>query len=215
MVTDRPSAALVEVLERSKAAGFLGPGPVDDHVDHALLFAAGVAACRPDDRGADRGGLLMADLGAGGGVPALPLLMHEPALQAVLIDASQKRCSFLQWAVVELGLSGRVDVWCGRAERIGHEERARHRFDVVVARGFGPPATTVECGAPLLVSGGVLVISEPPGGRRWPAGALASVGLTEAEPAPGIVVFTRTGDGPADHPRPAKRQQRDPLFDLH
>ncbi len=108
-------------------------------------------------------------------------------------------------------------MWCGRAEEIGHESRARFRFDAVVARGFGPPATTVECGAPLLRPGGRLVISEPPEEREWPEGPLAAVGLThepDAVPGPrsGVVVLRRTGEMADRYPRRTKIQQRTPLF---
>ena len=67
----------------------------------------------------------------------------------------------------------------GRAEELARRADLRGRFDLVVARGFGPPAVTAECGAGFLVVGGRLVVSEPPGGRpdRWPAEGLAPLGL--------------------------------------
>lgn len=197
-------SALAEVLERSRAIGFLGPGPIDAHVEHARLFgrAVGSAECR------------FADIGAGGGVPGLPMLVAEPALSAVLIDASQKRCSFLVWALSELGLSDRAEVWCGRAEEIGREDRAREQFDAVVARGFGPPAVTLECAAPLLVDGGRIVVSEPPVPRRWPEGPLSEMGLSQVGVADGdgVAVFERTGPVPDRLPRRTKQLQR-PLFE--
>ena len=50
---------------------------------------------------------------------------------------------------------------------------------MVTARGFGPPAVTAECAAPLLAVRGRLVVSEPPeeDDRRWPTKALAELGL--------------------------------------
>lgn len=196
--------ALDEVLERSRAVGFLGPGPIATHSEHATLFgrALGSAECR------------FADIGAGGGVPALPMLVAEPGLSAVLIDASQKRCSFLVWAVGELGLGDRVEVWCGRAEEIGREDRGREVFDAVVARGFGPPATTLECATPLVVDGGRIVVSEPPIPRRWPAEPLAAMGLTQLESESGVAVFERRGPLPASLPRRTKQLQRTPLFEV-
>jgi 16S rRNA (guanine527-N7)-methyltransferase len=63
----------------------------------------------------------------------------------------------------------------------------RGRYDLVVARGFGPPAVTAECAAPFLELGGRLVVSDPPdeppdrgeggGSRRWPTAPLAALGL--------------------------------------
>ena len=209
------------MLEESKRLGFLGPGPISDHIDHAHRFLPPLDDLSSQSSSVGgAGGLRFVDLGAGGGLPSLPILVARPSYSAVLLDAIQKRCSFLVWAAGRLGIANRVDVWSGRAEEIGHEDRARFGFDAVVARGFGPPASTVECGAPLLRPGGRLVISEPPEEREWPAEPLASIGLVlETEQSggrPGGVVVLRRGEEIAtiaDHyPRRIKVQQRTPLF---
>ncbi len=196
--------ALAQVLDRSRAVGFLGPGPIETHIEHAERFgrALGSADCR------------FADIGAGGGVPGLPMLVAEPGLSAVLIDASRKRCSFLVWALAELGLVDRAEVWCGRAEQIGREARGRQAFDAVVARGFGPPAVTLECGAPLLRDGGRLVVSEPPVARRWPVDAVAAIGLNQIDAEAGVAVFERRGPLPPSLPRSTKQLKRSPLFEI-
>ena len=198
------TAVLLAVLERSRSVGFLGRGPVASHIEHAELFgrALGSAECR------------YGDIGAGGGVPSLPLLIDRPWLQAVLIDSSQKRCSFLVWAVAELDLDSRVEVWCGRAEEIGREERARGHLDAVVARGFGPPATTLECAAPLLRPNGRVIVSEPPVSRRWPTEGLGKLGLEQVPSDDGVAVFERTGELRDGLPRTSKQQSSNPLFEL-
>jgi 16S rRNA (guanine527-N7)-methyltransferase len=198
------NSAIAEVLERSRAVGFLGPGPIETHIEHAALFGRAVGS-------AER---RFADIGAGGGLPGLPMLVDAPALSAVLIDASQKRCSFLVWAVAELELGDRVEVWCGRAEEIGRQDRAREQFDAVVARGFGPPATTLECATPLLRPGGQVIISEPPVHRSWPAEGLIELGLSQESAEQGLAVFSRTGPLPDTIPRSTKQLQRKPLFEV-
>lgn len=197
-------SALAEVLRRSRAVGFLGPGPIDTHIEHADLFGRtiGPAGCR------------FADIGAGGGVPGLPMLVSNPAWSAVLIDASQKRCSFLVWAIAELDLGGRAEVWCGRAEDIGRQERAREQFDAVVARGFGPPSTTIECATPLVRPAGQVIISEPPEKRIWPPEELAEIGVRQLDSGRGVALFERFGDLREDLPRVTKQLQRRPLFEL-
>ncbi len=201
------SPTLLEVLERARSFGFLGPGPVEDHVDHAGRFGKAL----------ELGGtttIRVADIGAGGGVPGLVLLETAPSLEMVLIDASQKRCAFLVWALAELGVDERAEVWCGRAEEIGHEERARERFDAVVARGFGPPPTTLECATGLVRPGGRIVISEPPERRAWPADGLGELALELGPPSTSMAVFVRVAGLDARFPRPARQQQRRPTFDL-
>jgi 16S rRNA (guanine527-N7)-methyltransferase len=170
-------ARLIEVLERSRGLGFLGPGSVRVHVDHAAGFAAGIEPAP----------VQFLDLGSGGGVPGLVLARRWPASRAVLLDARERRCGFLREAVRDLDLGERVVVVWARAEEAGHRDYLRGVFDVVVARGFGPPAVTAECGAPFLRVGGTLAVSEPPGdgdagaapnaSDRWAAAGLARLGL--------------------------------------
>jgi SAM-dependent methyltransferase len=208
-------AVLERALDRARHLGFLGPGPIRAQIEHAERYGAGLDGL---DGGSDSGdpgrvGLHGADLGSGGGLPALPLLVERPELSMILVDAVQKRWAFLVWALVELELTDRAHAWCGRAEDLGHQPEHRDRYDVVTARGFGRPAQTVECAAPLLRPGGRLVVSEPPGGRRWPADGLARAGLEEVARHEGIVVFERRGSIPEVLPRPNRDQRRRPLFD--
>ena len=168
---------LLEVLERSRNLGFLGPGSVRAHVDHADGFAAGI----------EHAPAQFLDLGSGGGVPGLVLARRWPDSRAVLLDARERRCAFLREAVRDLHLGERVVVVWARAEEAGHRDHLRGRFDLVVARGFGPPAVTAECGAPFLRVGGALAVSEPPDddeatapsspSDRWAPSGVARLGL--------------------------------------
>ena len=205
---------LVDVLSRSRSLGFLGPGSVRVHIEHAKGFAAAI------DGTPER----FADLGSGGGVPGLVLALHWEKAQAVLLEASERRCAFLRVASVDLEITERVTVVHGRAEDLGRHVDLRGRFGLVVARGFGPPAVTAECGAPLLQVGGRMVVSEPPEahgpdddarGPRWPEAGLARLGLVAGptiEQPYHYQVLLQARPCPVDYPRrvgvPAKR----PLF---
>jgi len=168
-----PEHRLVGVLERARDRGFLGPGPVADHVEHArgLAIAAHPAPAR------------FLDLGAGAGVPGLVLALEWPPARATLVDSRRRACAWLSEAVEELGLARRVKVACGRAEELARREDLRGAFDLVVARLFGPPAVTAECGVGFLAPAGRLVVSEPPEahGERWPTAELAELGLAGPE----------------------------------
>jgi 16S rRNA (guanine527-N7)-methyltransferase len=145
-------------------------------------------------------------------VPGLVLALHWAGSTWTLVDAMERRCRFLEEAIEELGLARRARVVQGRAEDLGREPSLRGRFDVVTARSFGPPAVTAECGAPFLVVGGRLLVSEPPTDRaRWPD-EVGLLGLA-VEPRRGSVqVLTQATSCPDRYPRrtgvPAKR----PLF---
>lgn len=164
------------VLDRSRALGFLGPGPIEPQVAHASAYAAALssAGLEPPRR--------CADLGSGGGLPGLVLAAGWPTTEIVLIDGSSRRCAFLEEAVEELGVGDRVSVRCGRAEELGHEAGLRATFDLIVARSFGAPPVLAECAAGLLATGGHLLVSEPPegGDHRWPEAGLATLGMGPA-----------------------------------
>lgn len=162
-------SGLERMLAEARRRGFLGPGPIRDHLEHARAYAAVAAVSRSS---------LAIDLGSGGGVPGLVLACELPETRWVLLDAHHGRTSFLADAVASLGLTTRVTVVTARAEVVGRDESHRGCYEAVVSRGFGRPAVVAECGAPLLRVSGHLVVSEPPETTdRWPATGLASVGL--------------------------------------
>ncbi len=165
------SGTLAGVLRESRRLGFLGPGPVDEHLQRSLAFADAIS--EPPDRAID--------LGAGGGLPGLVLAVERwPATIWCLLDAAKRRTDFLREVVEDLGLEGRVTVVHGRAEEHGRAVGERGCYDLVVARSFGPPAVVAECAAPLLRTGGHLVVSEPPDTPledRWPVDGLSTLGL--------------------------------------
>lgn len=119
------------------------------------------------------------DLGTGGGLPGLVLAAAWADSAWVLLDSRERSVAFVEEAVARLELGERVTALAGRAEEVGRHPAHRGRYGLVTARGFGPPAVTAECGAPLLEVGGRLVVSEPPDSRgdRWPAEPLEQLGL--------------------------------------
>lgn len=165
-----PDPGLEKVLEEARALGFLGPGPVAGHIEHAAGFLRAVGEPPPTH---------VIDLGSGGGLPGLVVARAWPDSRVALLDSNERRSAFLTRAVLALGLDGRVSVAHSRAEDAGRDPAWRGRADLVVARSFGPPAVTAECAAPLLAVGGRLVVSEPPDGtpERWPEGPLSELGL--------------------------------------
>jgi len=199
-------------LEEARSRGFLGPGPLSPQVAHAIGFAEAWNAVRSGPPTA------AADVGSGGGVPALPLAMRWPATMWLLIETAAKRAAFLAEAVDRLELRDRVSVANDRAERVGRHPDRRGAFELVTARSLGLPAIAAELGAPLLRPGGLMVVSEPPGGdaNRWPADGLGALGLGPAlmvtVTAGTFAVITCQSAAPDRFPRkpglPAKR----PLF---
>ncbi len=191
---------LPATLERAQRLGFLGPGPVEEHLHHAEAYAAAVPA--PDRA---------LDLGSGGGVPGLVVALHWPDSHWVLLDSNSRRTAFLETAVGELDLAERVVVVTDRAERYARTDEARRAFALVVARSFGSPAVTAECASGFLQVGGRLVVSEPPAEdeSRWSVEGLAGLGLEDRGRRGSVRVLEQVRPAPDHSPRrvgiPAKR----------
>ena len=164
---------LGDTLDRARTLGFLGPGPIDAHLQHAEGFGTVVEHVLGHVPSS------LADLGSGGGVPGLVLAARWPACATTLVESNHRRAAHLRTAAAELGWSGRVEVIEDRAELVARRAECRERFEVVTARSFATPAATAEIAAGLVRLGGVLVVSDPPepDPQRWPAEKLARTRL--------------------------------------
>jgi 16S rRNA (guanine527-N7)-methyltransferase len=171
------------------------------------------------------GALLWVDLGAGGGVPGLPLALCWPAARVALLESVGKKCAFLRAAVVELSLGARVGVVCARSEEHAAVGAAgREAYGLVTARAVGPLPTVIELAAPLLTLGGAVLL--PTSRRRaeqeWAAGVAAAsrcgLELRGAAPLPRsplrgsvCVVARKAAPAPGWLPRRPGRARTRPL----
>lgn len=208
--------ALIEVLRQAQDLGFVGPGAIEAQVGHGNAFARAVAVGWAEAGGAGPHPDRVADLGSGGGLPALVLALLWSDAEVTLIEAGHRRAAFLNHAVNRLRIGGRVTVVEGRAELVGRDTRHRASYRAVTSRAFGPPAVTAECGAPLLGVGGVLVVSEPPAGPpRWPPHGLATLGMgpaTVGRSEPRFAVVAQIQLCPERYPRRVGVPSKRPLF---
>jgi 16S rRNA (guanine527-N7)-methyltransferase len=206
--------AVLEWLTEARTLGFLGPGDVLAHVEHAERF---IAAVGPDFAGT------ALDLGTGAGVPGLLLAERWPDSDWILLDGKQRRMQPLTDTIAALGLADRVRVRCQRAEEAGQDVELREQLDLVVARSFGAPAVTAECGGAFVRVGGHVAISEPPpadpagvaadGHERWPEAPLLTLGLRPVpSPTPWVQRLEKVASTPPDRPRRVGIPSKRPLF---
>lgn len=169
------SPTLLETLRDAQRFGFFGSRPMEDAVDHSAAF---VDAVRAD---ADSPTERIVDIGSGGGLPGLVLAEAFPDSHVLLIDRRQKRTDFLERAIARLKFD-HVTVRHGEVEDLVHDvaEARVPPFDVVTARGFGPPDLTLRVSRALIGPTGRIVISEPPSGDRWNTDLLVELGLRHA-----------------------------------
>ncbi len=164
---------LIETLRDAQRFGFFGRRPIDEAIAHAMAFVRAAAPLAAGSR--------IVDLGSGGGLPGLVLAHEFPESSILLVDRRQKRTDFLQLAVLRLGWSHVTVRHDDVKSLVGEVRRAElERFDLVTARGFGPPDTTLRFAANLRADTGRIVISEPPSGDRWPQDLLDDLGLSRS-----------------------------------
>jgi 16S rRNA (guanine527-N7)-methyltransferase len=97
----------------------------------------------------------LADLGSGGGLPALILAVAMPTCRVTAVESQRKKCSFIELAGRELQLPNLV-VECGRAEEYARS-RGRETQDVVVSRAIASLPVVAEYSLPLLHLNGHMV----------------------------------------------------------
>jgi 16S rRNA (guanine527-N7)-methyltransferase len=118
---------------------------IDDHFADSL-----VALELPVLRSASA----IADIGAGAGLPGLPLAIALPGAGFATVESSGRRCEFIQRAALRCEIRN-VEVVNARAESW---PEGLGRFDVVTARALAPLDVVAEYAAPLLRTGGTLVV---------------------------------------------------------
>ncbi len=218
---ERPTGAspgVLNALAQARAFGYLGPGPLQTHLDHSHGFGnAAETACRllgvdPSCLGAGS----VVDLGSGGGIPGLVLADRWPVSRWVFVDSHQRRMGTLREVIGTLAWDERCEVVTDRAETTARRNDLRGSCDLVVARGFAAPAVTAECATGFLRVGGLLVVSEPPSGPdRWSDAGLSKLGMRRVRiPAGAFRFFVAVQEhlSPTTYPRPVGIPGKTPLF---
>jgi 16S rRNA (guanine527-N7)-methyltransferase len=141
-----PLGTLVELLSAPAA-----PTSVHDPENVVRVHIAdSLAALEIPELAAPR---VVADLGAGAGLPGLVLAAARPDARVVLVEAASRKCAFLRAAADEMHLAN-VDVVWSRAE---DWQEGLGRCDVVCARALASLPVLVEYAAPLLREQGILI----------------------------------------------------------
>ena len=95
----------------------------------------------------------IADLGSGGGLPAIPIAIVQPQWQLSLIEAIRKKTAFLRHVRGKLKLKN-IEVLCERVEDAALQQPAQ--FDAVISRAFTNLARFLELSLPFLKHDGLV-----------------------------------------------------------
>ena len=95
------------------------------------------------------------DIGSGAGFPGIPLKIIYPDLKITLIESQRKRCSFLEAAILKLGLD-EIQVLNERAEKI----LPSGLVEAVIFRAVSDINNCLELAAPFLKIGGEVILKK-------------------------------------------------------
>ena len=95
----------------------------------------------------------IADLGSGGGLPAIPIAVVEPSWHLTLIEAIRKKTAFLLHVRGKLKLKN-IEVLSDRVENVAAQQSGQ--FDAVISRAFTNLARFLDLSLPLLKPDGLV-----------------------------------------------------------
>lgn len=112
------------------------------------------------------------DIGTGAGFPGVVLKIYVPDIRLTLVEASQKKVSFLKFLISELGLDGTI-VLASRAEECAQQPVHIGAYDWVATRYVASLAESAEYCVPLLKPNGKWV--------AYKSGAMLSTEIRDSE----------------------------------
>jgi 16S rRNA (guanine527-N7)-methyltransferase len=144
------------------------------------------------------------DVGSGGGAPGIPLAWALPEREVTLLEATRRKCDFLERWRAELP---NLRVVCGRAE-----EQPVDRWGVAVAKALAPPPVAAEWCLPLVAPGGAAVLYVGPAADEGRVARVAARLAAELVAAPaGLLVLRKLAPTPAGFPRRVGVARKRPL----
>jgi 16S rRNA (guanine527-N7)-methyltransferase len=163
------------------------------------------------------------DVGAGAGLPGLPIKLARPAISLTLLEATRKKCDFLKAVIADLQL-GEAQVINTRAEEAGRMEEHREQYDIAMARAVAEMPALLEYLLPFVRVGGLALAQkakEAEKETRRAAAAIATLGgqLREVRPvvvpelneARYLVIIEKIEGTPEKYPRRAGVPGKRPL----
>jgi 16S rRNA (guanine527-N7)-methyltransferase len=145
------------------------------------------------------------DVGSGGGAPGIPLAHALPGREVTLLEATRRKCDFLERWTADLP---NLRVVCGRAE-----EQPLDAWGVAVAKALAPPPVAAEWCLPLVIPGGAAALYVGPTAQADRVARVAELlaAELEADSPPGLLVLRKVGPTPPGFPRRPGVARKRPL----
>ena len=138
-----------ELLKWNEKVSLTAITRTEEVVDKHLLDSLAVI---PEIQGATH----LLDLGAGAGLPGIPLAIALPSLRATLVDAVAKKVAFMKSGAVKGGVASRIKAVHARAEG-NPDKEGLPRADLVISRAFMDVGPFLQLARVYLAPGGRVV----------------------------------------------------------
>lgn len=167
----------------------------------------------------------LVDVGAGGGLPGIPLKIIRPELGLTLVEATGKKARFLERVREKMSLES-VEVVNDRAEVVGRSVEHRERYDVASVRAVASLSEIAEYCVPLVKVGGHVIAMKARASRGEIEAGNRAARLLGAEVSEEIrieflpeisdkkrslVVLSKTSPTPETYPRRVGVPKKSPL----
>lgn len=160
------------------------------------------------------------DVGSGGGLPAVPLAIVNEDLSVTMLEATGKKCEFLEEVIKELDLKN-ARVIKGRAEELAKNAGFRESFDICTARAVARLNLLCEYCLPLVKKGGIFAafkgngeeeLIEAENAIKLLGGKLKEVKKRDLEGAEReLILIEKVSLTPEKYPRANGRIRKNPL----
>ncbi len=162
------------------------------------------------------------DVGTGAGFPGLVLKIVRDDLEVTLLDSLNKRITFLNEVISQLGLKG-ITAIHSRAEEGGQNKSLREKFDISCARAVAAMPVLLEYCTPFVKVGGQFVSMKGPSASEEIAlcqNAIKQLGVEKptiicetltGEEQRAFVSFKKISQTPPKYPRNSGKISKQPL----
>lgn len=160
------------------------------------------------------------DVGSGGGFPAIPLKIMSDNLEVTMLEATGKKCDFLNAVIKELDLKN-IKVINGRAEDLAKNNDYRENFDFCSARAVARLNTLLEYCLPFVKVGGTFIsykgdatdeVSESQNALKILGGKVYKVESFDLEGAKrSLILIKKEKETPNKYPRGNGKERKSPL----
>jgi len=145
-----PLLAYFDLLQRwNRKINLTSLSDSDEAVDRLVLEPLAAAKHLPST-------CRLADLGSGGGSPAIPLALALRATELLMVESRSRKAAFLREAAREVRLTATVE--SRRFEEVSQQSSYIGAFDVVSLRAVRPDIATLTASGGLLKPGGILAL---------------------------------------------------------